>query len=217
LAELGEEVHVAAQSQERQSEHVQHHRRRGGGCKEERACRGDDKEEQHVAATALHAGPGVDSSARGALRVVRAVHVCLAMRRVAAAVRAERGLARTIGLTETVGGTSASVGRAVQRRLAMVSMARTTAGRRALQRRRGERATERADARCRRALQGAELASEVGDRRIRSVLDTRAQHRRDQNSCPSGSDDEEDELGHESEWRWCSEFVWRIRWAGSVV
>ena len=137
--------------------------------------------------------------------------MCLAMRCIAAAVRAERGLARTIGLTGTGRGTSASVGGTVQRRLAMVSMAGTTAGRRALQRRRGERATERAKARGRCALQRAELASEVGDRRIRSILDTRAQHRRDQNSCPSSSDDEEDELGHESEWRWCSEFAWRIR------
>ncbi len=191
MTQLGEEIHVSAQREERQCEHVQQHGRRGRRRQEQGARSRDDEQEQHVAPPPSNIG-----ARRGAnCGRVRSLHVCLAMSGFTAAVRAERRLAGTLRLARTAGtGTGSS--RAVQCRLTMVRMSRPAGSRRTLERRRCQWTADRAHARRRGALQGAQLATEVGDRRVGSVVDTRSQHRRDEHGRPGGGDDEENELGH---------------------
>ena len=72
-------------------------------------------------------------------------------------------------------------------------------GNRTAQRRLRQRPAHRPDAasRWRRGvLQLGELTAEVGDGGVRSVLDPRPEHRRDEDCEPCGGDDQEDELSH---------------------
>jgi len=67
------------------------------------------------------------------------------------------------------------------------------------QRRLSERTTDRSHRPTGRGcgvLESGELPTEIGDGGVRSILDARSQHRRDENRQPSGGDDEEDELSH---------------------
>jgi len=169
LAKLGEEVDVATQRQEREGEHVQHHRRRRRRRQEQGAGYGDHQEQQHVAATAPNVGAG-SAGTRGSSRTI---HVRLTMRVLMAAVRPVRRLARVLGCIAGPRRRRALTRgrRSVHGGLAVVRMAGPARSGRALQRRRRQRATDRAHARSGGALQRAQLTPEVGDRRVRSVFD----------------------------------------------
>ena len=196
LAQLRQQVDVPAEGEERQDEHVEQHRRRRGGSEEQRARRGHDQQEEHVRAAPTNVSSGIDPALRR-LRVT--IHVGLAMMRSArVAVAAERR--RRTGLGRARRASLGGSGATVQRGLAMMRMHWTAGGGRALQWRLGQRSPHAQCSTARRggALQGVELTTEVGDRRVRAVLDPRTQHRGNQHGCPGSGDDEEDELSHGS-------------------
>ena len=127
------------------------------------------------------------------------IHVGLAVvRSTRIAVGAE--LRRRTGLGRTRRTGLSGRGAAVQRGLAMMRMHRTACRSGALQWRLCQRTphAQRSTARRRGALERVELTTEVGDRRVGTVLDPRTQHRRNQDGRPGSGDDEKDELGHGS-------------------